>query len=169
MFKNYLKTAIRNLLRYKGFAIINISSLTIGIIGCLVIGLFVWDEWQYDKEIPGGENVYRIYEERKNNDVITYGAPVPPAYATFLKRTYPEVDTTTRILMSPDKFLMETGEKRNYEDKGWFVESSFFEVFPLKFAKGDPASALIEPRTVVITEDLAKKYFNTEDPINKTL
>ena len=169
MFKNYLKTAIRNLLRYKGFAIINISSLTIGIIGCLVIGLFVWDEWQYDKDIPGGENVYRIYEQRKNNDVITYGAPVAPAYASFLKRTYPEVDTATRILMSLDKFLMEIGENRNYEDKGWFVESSFFDVFPLKFTKGDPATALTEPGTVVITEELARKYFNNEDPVNKTL
>jgi putative ABC transport system permease protein len=169
MFKNYLKTAFRNLLRYKGFSLINIASLTIGIIGCLVIGLFVWDERQFDKNVPGGENVYRIYEQRKNNDVITYGAPVPPAYASFLNRTYPEVDTTTRILMSLDKFLMEIGEKRNYEDKGWFVESSFFDIFPLKFAKGDPATALTEPRTVVITEDLAKKYFNNEDPVNKTL
>ena len=103
----------------------------------------MWDEWQYDKEIPGGENVYRIYEQRKNNDAITYGAPVPPAYASFLKRTYPEVDTTARILMSLDKFLMEVGEKRNYEDKGWFVESSFFEVFPLKFVKGDPLQHLL--------------------------
>ena len=169
MFKNYLKTAIRNLLRYKGFAIINISSLTIGIIGCLVIGLFVWDEWQYDKEIPGGENVYRIYEQRKDNDNITYAAISAPAFATFLKRTYPEVDTTTRILMSVDKFLMEVGEKRNYEEKGWFVESSFFEMFSLKFSKGDPASALIEPRTVVLMEELAKKYFGTEDPVNKTI
>jgi putative ABC transport system permease protein len=169
MFKNYFKTAIRNLFRYKGFAIINISSLTIGIIGCMVIGLFVWDEWQYDKKIPGGENVYRIYEQRKNNDVITYGAPVPPAYASFLQRTYPEVDTTVRILMSLDKFLMELGEKRNYEDKGWFVESSFFEVFPLKLTKGDAKTALIEPGTIVITDELAKKYFNNEDPINKTL
>ena len=169
MFKNYLKTAIRNLIRYKGFAIINISSLTIGIIGCLVIGLFVWDEWQYDKGIPGGENVYRIYEQRKDNDNITYAAISAPAFATFLKRTYPEVDTTTRILMSVDKFLMEVGEKRNYEEKGWFVESSFFEMFSLKFSKGDPASALIEPRTVVLTEELAKKYFGTEDPVNKTI
>jgi len=169
MFRNYLKTAIRNLLRYKGFAIINISSLTIGIIGCLVIGLFVWDEWQYDKNIPGGENVYRVYEQRKDNDNITYAAISAPAFATFLKRTYPEVDTTTRILMSIDKFLMEVGEKRNYEEKGWFVESSFFQVFPLKFSKGDPATALIEPKTVVLTEDLAKKYFGTEDPINKTI
>jgi len=169
MFKNYLKTAIRNLLRYKGFAIINISSLTIGIIGCLVIGLFVWDEWQYDKNVHGGENVYRVYEQRKDNDNITYAAISAPAFATFLKRTYPEVDTTTRILMSIDKFLMEVGEKRNYEEKGWFVESSFFQIFPLKFSKGDPATALIEPKTIVLTEELAKKYFNNEDPINKTL
>ncbi len=169
MFKNYFKTAIRNLLRYKGFAIINISSLTIGIIGCLVIGLFVWDEWQYDKKIPGGENVYRIYEQRKDNDNITYAAISAPAFANFLKRTYPEVDTTTRILMSIDKFLMEVGEKRNYEEKGWFVESSFFQVFPLKFSKGDPATALNEPKTIVLTEELAKKYFNNEDPINRSL
>ena len=169
MFKNYLKTAIRNLLRYKGFAIINISSLTIGIIGCLVIGLFVWDEWQYDKGIAGGENVYRVYEQRKDNDNITYAAISAPAFATFLKRTYPEVDTTTRILMSIDKFLMEVGEKRNYEEKGWFVESSFFQVFPLKFSKGDPATALIEPKTIVLTEELAKRYFNNEDPINKSI
>jgi len=169
MFKNYLKTAIRNLLRYKGFAIINISSLIIGIIGCLVIGLFVWDEWQYDKNIPGGENVYRVYEQRKDNDNITYAAISAPAFASFLERTYPEVDTTTRMLMSIDKFLMEVGEKRNYEEKGWFVESSFFQVFPLKFSKGDPATALNEPKTIVLTEELSKKYFNNEDPINKTL
>src|SRR3982751_5084687 len=104
MLKNYFKTAIRNLLRYKGFALINIASLTIGIIGCLVIGLFVWDEWQFDKKIPGGENVYRIYEEWKNENTISYGASVPPAYATFLKQQYPEVDVTARVLMINDKF-----------------------------------------------------------------
>jgi putative ABC transport system permease protein len=169
MFKNYLKTAVRNLLRYKGFAIINISSLTIGIIGCMVIGLFVWDEWQYDKKIPGSENIYRIYEQRKNNDVITYGASVVPAYATYVKQTYPEVDTTLRIWMSIDKFLMEVGENRNYESKGLYVESSFFSIFPLKFKSGDPVTALTQPKTVVLTEDLAKRYFNNENPIDKTI
>ena len=84
MIRNYLKTALRNLLRYKGFALINIASLTIGIVGCLVIGLFVYDERQYDKNIPGGENVYRIYEEYKNENATTFGASVPPAYASFL-------------------------------------------------------------------------------------
>ncbi len=83
MLKNYLKTAVRNLLRYKGFSLINILSLAIGITGCLVIALFVWDEKQFDRSIEGGENIYRIYEETTTDNNITHGATVPPAYATF--------------------------------------------------------------------------------------
>jgi len=169
MFKNYLKTAIRNLLRYKGFALINIAGLTIGIIGCLAIGLFVWDEWQYDKNIAGSENVYRLYTERKNNNSTTYQAPVPPAFATFLETQYPEVDTATRILMTGERFLMEAGDKKGYEDKGWFAESSFFKVFPLKLRSGDPGKVLNAPNTIVISEELAAKYFGNDNPVGKTI
>jgi putative ABC transport system permease protein len=169
MFKNYLKTAFRNLLRYKGFALINIASLTIGIIGCMVIGLFVWDELQYDKSIPGGENVYRIYEERTDNNTITRAAVVPPAFATFLKQQYPEVDNTLRILMTGDKYLIEVGEKSAYEEKGFFTEASFFNIFSLKFIKGDPATALTEPNAIVLSQELANKYFGKEDPIGKII
>jgi putative ABC transport system permease protein len=108
MLINYLKSAIRNFLRYKVFATVNIVSLTVGIIGCLAIGLFVWDELQFDKHISGGENIYRIYEERTDNTTKTYNVAAPPAYATFLKQQYPEVEVTTRILMSDDKFLIES-------------------------------------------------------------
>lgn len=169
MIKNYFKTALRNLLRYKGFAMINIASLTIGIMGCLVIGLFVWDEWQFDKSIKGGENIYRLYDENKNNNNTSYGAPVPPAYTTFLQQQYPEVEATARILMNADRFLVEAGEKRNYEEKGWFVDSSFAQFFSLKFSKGDPATALAAPHSVVISEDIAKRYFGNDDPIDKTI
>jgi len=169
MIKNYLKTAFRNLLRYKGFAMINIASLAIGMTGCFVIGLFVWDEWQYDKNIPGGENVYRIYDQRNNNGNITFMAPTPPAFATFLEQQYPEVDTTLRILMAEDKFLMEAGDKKSYQDKGWFVEASFFKIFPLKLTRGDATKALAAPSTIVISEEIAKKYFGNEDPIGKTV
>jgi putative ABC transport system permease protein len=169
MFKNYFKTAVRNLLRYKGFAMINIASLTIGIVGCMVIGLFVWDEWQFDKSIKGGENIYRLYDQNKDNNNTSYGAPVPPAYTTFLQQHYPEVAATTRILMSRDKFLIEAGEKRNYEEKGWFVDSSFAQFFSLKFIKGDPTSALATPHAVVISEEIAKSYFGNDDPIDKLM
>src|SRR6476660_8694566 len=169
MIKNYLKTGLRNLLRYKGFALINIASLTIGMIGCFVIGLFVWDEWQYDKNIPGGKNVYRIYDQRNDNGNITFMAPTPPAFASFLEQQYPEVDTTMRILMGSDKFLMEAGDKKSYEDKGWFVESSFFKIFPLKLTRGDVTKALAAPSSVVISEEIAKKFFGNDDTIGKTI
>ena len=131
MLKNYLKTAIRNLWRYKGFAFINILSLTIGIIGCLVIALYVWDEKKYDKFVPGEENIYRVYEQRNDNNVVSYAACVPPALATFLKHEYPEVSATARILMSNDKFLIENGEKKGYEDKGLLAHLSTHMQFNL--------------------------------------
>jgi putative ABC transport system permease protein len=169
MLKNYLKTAIRNILRYKGFSFINILGLAIGITGCLVIGVFVWDEMQYDRNIPGGENIYRIYEERNDHGNTTQAPCVPPAFAGFLQTNYPEVNATARVLMSADKFLMEKGEKRNYESKGWYAEHSFFQVFPFKFLEGDAATALKEPNAIVITKDIAERYFGNEEPINKTI
>ncbi len=169
MFKNYLKTAIRNLLRYKGFALINIFSLAIGITGCMVIGLFVWDELKFDKHIDGGENIFRIYEERKSNEAVTYGAPVPPAYASFLQQNYPEVDTTVRIMMSNNRFLMEAGEEKNYEDKGWIADPSFFNMFSIRFIYGNPATAFNEPASVVLSQELAERYFGKQDPVNKTI
>ena len=169
MIRNYLKTALRNLVRYKGFAMINIASLAIGIIGCLVIGLFVWDEWQFDKDVPGRENIYRIYDQRNDNNTVTYMAPVPPVFASFLKQRFPEVDVTARILMAPDKYLWEANNKINYEDKGWFADSLFFKILPIKFIKGRQASALSLPSSIVISEDLAKKYFGDQDPIGKTI
>jgi putative ABC transport system permease protein len=71
--------------------------------------------------------------------------------------------------MTGDKFLMEVGEKSGYEEKGWFVEPSFFQVFPINFLKGDPSTALIEPSTIVISETLANRYFGKEDPIGKII
>ncbi|MBA2330277.1 MAG: ABC transporter permease [Flavisolibacter sp.] len=169
MLKNYFKTAIRNLMRYKGFSFINILSLAIGVTGCLVIGLFIWDEWQYDKSIPGSENIYRIYGQRTDQNATTYQAPVPPMYTTFLQQQYPEVDTAVRIMMTGDKFLMEAGETTAYEEKGRFVDASFFQVFPFKFLRGDPNTALTAPATVVLTEELAQKYFGNADPLDKTI
>lgn len=169
MFQNYFKTAVRNLLRYKGFAAINIFSLTIGILGCLMIGLFVWDEKQFDKKIPGGNNIYRLYDEHVAPNATTLMAVTAPAYAGFLQRTYPEVEGTARIMMAGDKHLMEAGEKRAYEEKGWFVDSSFLSLFPLKFKSGNAVTALTTAASIVLTEELAQRYFGAEDPLGKTL
>lgn len=169
MFQNYLKTAVRNLLRYKGFTLTNILSLVIGITGCLVIALFVWDEKKFDKGIAGGDDIYRIYNKQNDLGGSTNVAVVQPAYTSYLQRSYPEVDTTMRILMAGDKYLMERGEKSGYEEKGWYVDGSFFQMFPLPFLKGDPETALRAPMSVVISEDIARRYFGNADPIGKTV
>lgn len=166
---NYLKSAIRNFLKYKAFALVNILSLTIGMTGCLIIGLFVIDELKFDKHIKDGENIYRIYEERLEQSGITYNAPVPPMYATFLKEQYPETEVSGRILMLNDEFLVETTNNRNYENKGWFVDEYFLQIFPLDMLEGNNLNALTEPNSVVISKNMAEKYFGNGAAVGKML
>jgi len=168
MFRNYLKTAVRNLLRYKGFTLINIASLAIGITGCLVVGLFVWDELRYDKFIKGGENIYRIYTKSTSENGKHSAASVPPMFATYVRQQYPEVEHASRLLMWNGTMLMEAGEIRSYEEKGLIADSNFFKIFPLQFLRGNPLSAL-EGNSVVLTEDLAKKYFGTLEAIDRII
>ncbi|HEX2684271.1 MAG TPA: ABC transporter permease, partial [Ferruginibacter sp.] len=169
MYKNYFKIAWRNILRYKGFSLINITSLAIGITGCLMIGLFVWDELQYDKFIKGGDHIYRFYTTRTDNTGSTSTASVPPMFATYVQDHYPEVENTARILMYNGKMLLETKQTKAYEAKGLVADSTLFSLFPFRFLKGNPATALASPASVVITEDLAKKYFGSEDPMDKAI
>src|SRR6185503_9853291 len=105
MIKNYFKTALRALLRYKGFTLINTLGLSIAVTGCLVIGLFVRDEQQYDKFIKDGENIYRFYSKGNNATSSSSTASLPPMFATHIQQ-YPEVETTVRILMTPGRSLI---------------------------------------------------------------
>ncbi len=168
MIKNYIKTALRNLIRYKGFTLINILGLSIAITGCLVIGLFVQDEQQYDKFIKGGDDIYRFYTRRIDASPVTSTANTPPMFATHMQQ-YPEVEYATRILMTDNRKLIEANGKKAYEDKGLVVDSSFFSVFPLQLVKGDPATAMHGSSSVVLTEEVATKYFGTIDPMGKTI
>ena len=168
MIKNYFKTAIRNLLRYKGFSLINILGLSISITGCLVIGLFVLDEQKYDKFIKDGDNIYRFYTRRTDVSPTTSTACVPPMFATHMQQ-YPEVETSTRILMTDGRRLIEANGIKAYEDKGLVIDSAFFSVFPLPFLKGDAKTAMADPTSVVMTEETAKKYFGSVDPFGKTI
>jgi putative ABC transport system permease protein len=169
MFRNYLKTALRNLSRYKGFSLINILGLSIGLTGCLIIGLFVRDEWQYDKFVAGGENIYSFYTKRTDDRGTTSTASVPPVFATYMQQHYPEVENTTRILMTSGKVLFEVNETKAYEEKGIITDSTFFSLFPLKFLEGNRETALNDPHSIVITKDLAEKYFGKTDALDKTM
>ncbi|HKP33134.1 MAG TPA: ABC transporter permease, partial [Chitinophagaceae bacterium] len=162
MIRNYFKIAIRNLRRHAGFTAINIAGLTLGLTACLLIGLFVWDEKQYDKFIPEGDSIYRVYIERNNADGNANAANTPPMFATTMKRQYPEVEKTMRILMSQFKALFEVGNKKIYEENGLFAEPEFLELFPLKVKFGSREKALTDPNSIVLSEEMSERFFGNQ-------
>ena len=170
MLKNFFKIAFRNITRHKGFSFINIAGLTLGLTACILIGLFLWDEHQYDKFLPGGDQVYRVYSEYKNNEGTGNSAVAPPMFATTLKQDFPEVEQTARVMMLPEfKTLFEAGKNKLYEQSGYFVDSTFFEVFPLALKYGSSAKALDDPSSIVLSDEMAKRFFGNEDPVGKQI
>jgi putative ABC transport system permease protein len=122
MLKNFFKVAFRNLRRHAGFSAINIAGLTFGLTACILIGLFVWDEYQYDKNIPGGDQVYRIYNIKNTDEGIQNFVVVPPMFATTLNQEFSGVEQTARIMMTAQfKILFETGNTRLYAENPAFA------------------------------------------------
>jgi len=170
MIRNFFKIAFRNISRHKGFSFINIAGLTLGLTACILIGLFVWDENQYDKFLPGGDQVYRIYDEYTNHDGTQTLAVSSPMLATTLKQDFPEVEQTARVMMQAEyKALFEAGNKKLYEQTGYFVDSTFFEVFPLSFKYGSAERALDDPSSIVLSDEMAERLFGNEDPTGKQI
>ncbi|MBC3539865.1 ABC transporter permease [Rufibacter sediminis] len=169
MFKNYFKIAYRNLLRQKGFSFINIAGLALGVTACLLIGLFVYDELQFDKFLPQGERVYRVYNTVSTDESSDQVTSVPPMFGTTLAESFPEAEYVVRILMQPwdGPRLVEAGDKRLYETGGIEADPTFFHVFPLTFLYGSPEKVLDDPTSIVISDAFARKVFGEGDPVGK--
>jgi len=170
MFKNYLKIAMRNLLRRKAFSVINIAGLAIGIACCLFILLYVQDELSYERFHKNAKRIYRLVDDQSFAGQFVTSAALPPAWASLLMDQLPEVENAVRIrsldLASP---LIVYGEKRFYENAVWWIDSTFFQVFNFEFLEGRAEQALSAPDAVVITEKVAKKYFGDETALGKAL
>ncbi|HVO75020.1 MAG TPA: ABC transporter permease [Ignavibacteriaceae bacterium] len=168
MIKNYFKVAFRNLIKYRGYSFINILGLAIGITCCLLILLYVLDELSFDKYNEKYNRIYRVavYGLLGTNEFN--GAVSSAPLAETLLREYPEVEQATRI-QTFGYPVIRYKDKVFSEEKFYWADSTFFNVFTAHFIKGDPRTALTEPNTVVITESMMKKYFGNEDPVGKTI
>ncbi len=170
MLQNFFKVALRNMSKHFGFSFINIAGLALGLTACLLIGLFVWDEYQYDKNIPDGDRIYRVYNEHTNEDGTDDRAVAPPMFKTTLQKDFPEVEQAARVMMLPEnKILFESGSKRLYEESGYLVDSNFLDVFALPFKYGTAANALVDPGYIVLSEEMAQKFFGQENPVGKQI
>src|SRR5690606_18221026 len=166
MIRNYLKVAVRNLLRQKGFSFINIFGLALGITCTALIGMWVSDELSYDKFHKDYESLYRITATLRDMNIHAAVSAAPMAQA-FLNEI-PEVEDGVRI-SDYNNDLIQVGDIK-FEEKGLiFADSNFFKVFTFPFIKGDKERALLNPEGIVITERMALKYFGSTDVLDKTI
>ncbi len=168
MFKNYLKIAWRNLLKNKGYSLINIGGLAIGLACFLLIAVFISDELSFDSYHKKKDNIYRLVHHRSEQDPtetwIWGNAPVGPA----LKSDFPEIVEKVQFSGISD-ILLEYNNRSFQESECFYVDASVFNVFSWPLVSGNPQTALEAPYSIVLTETTAKKYFGNENPIGKTL
>jgi putative ABC transport system permease protein len=170
MFNNYLKIAFRNLIKNRVFAFINIFGLATGLATCLLIMLYIFDETGYDKHHKNAERIYRVASASgKGEEWAANSAPM----AWGLKTDFPEIEQVTRILKFPnmDKVLMRYDhnkeKKQFFESNGYYVDSTFFQIFTYEFIYGNGLTALNEPNSLVISEQVSARLFGNENPIGK--
>jgi putative ABC transport system permease protein len=167
MYKSYFKIGWRNLLKNKALFAINISGLAIGIATCLMIMMFIVDEFSYDRYNEKADQIVRVVLKGKVNGEIIKEAVTAAPVASTLKNEFPEVLDATRLRRVGTPKI--SYKENTFKNPVAFVDPNFFSVFTLPFIQGDPKTALLLPNSIVITKEQAYNYFGTEDPINKLL
>jgi putative ABC transport system permease protein len=169
MLRNYFLVAIRNIRKQRLFAAINIAGLTVGIASCLFIFIYVLDELSFDQFHTDAKNIYRIGLEGRiaGQEFLTTNScyPVGPA----MKEEIPGIMEFSRIWQAGNTLVFSYEDHSFSEKKTFYVDSNFFSFFSFVLVEGDPNTALKEPNTIVLTEDLAVKYFGKESALGKML
>jgi putative ABC transport system permease protein len=168
MFKNYFKTALRNLLKNKFYSSINIIGLAVGLATCLLIFLYVTDELNYDKYNINADRIYRVNNEIRFNGNYLDMAQTPALMGAAMLREMPQVQQYTRINRH-GSFLIKKGSENIQEPGVAYADSTLFDVFTLPVIAGNASTALKDYHSLVITETIAKKYFNSIDVVGKTM
>lgn len=169
MFQNYLSVALRNLRRHPAYSLINIAGLAIGMATCILILLYIQDELGYDRYHPDADRVYRIVDDIESGGQTVQTAGSPTGWGPVLKRDFPEIELLVRMRGTESAWLVDLGNTIYYERKVIWAEPDLFEMFTIPLVVGDQSTALDEPYSMVISEDLAFKYFGTEDPVGKVV
>ena len=168
MLKNYFKIALRNLRRQKGYTFINVAGLAVGMACCLLIVLYVQNELAYDRHHDHADRIFRLtvaYTYEGGTHWAPIGPPVGPAFMAQM----PEVEQITRIFPFGNRAVLQYEDRQFEESDGVYADSTVFEVFTLPLLRGDAKTALAAPGSIVLSEQMARKYFDKADPMGQRL
>ena len=170
MLQNYLKTALRNLLRNKLYALINICGLAVGMASCLLLLLYIGHQRSYDQVHQKGERVYRIIRQDQGAAGPEYGSDLASgALAGALRQTLPQIEETARLMNHTYEETWVRHGQKTLKQQLCRADASILDVFTLPLKRGDAANALKDPHTVLITETMAFAYFGDADPLGQIL
>jgi putative ABC transport system permease protein len=167
MFKNYFKTAFRNLRKHKLYSAINIFGLTVGLAACLLIGVYINHELSYDEFNVNADRIVRATMEYKNSGTVNFTANTGTKPGPQFKRTFLSIEEYVRTYITHR--VIKNGDKVFDESNVLYADQPFFKIFSFPITEGNAATALNAPDKIVITKSMAKKYFGNQDAINKTL
>lgn len=167
MIKNFFKVAYRNLLRHKGFSVINITGLAIGMATTILILLWIQDEVSYDRFHKNKDRIYEVWNRVSVEGETSCWDTTPVPLAAAVEKDLPEVERAVRV-NSNNKYLLSVGEKRMIKSAA-IVDTGFLQMFSFRMLQGDPTTALDDAHSVVLTEKTAKDLFGNEDALGKII
>jgi putative ABC transport system permease protein len=164
--KNYLIVAFRSIQQHKAYSIINIIGLAIGIAACLLLFLWVQDELSYDQYHEKAYRIYRVISQYKADGVVDKFAKTPAPLGPALVNEFPEVEKAVRF--GENEFLV-SYQNRLFHEYIFFADPEIFDVFTFPLIEGNPHTALSEPYSILISEEIRDKYFAGEEPVGKII
>ncbi len=169
MLQNYFTIAIRHLNRQKGYSLINVMSLALGISCCLLILLFIRDELSYDRYFDRADRTYRVTtEQRQGEEVVRLADTLVPT-VWYMREDFPEIEDMVRLVPPGNAWMVKYGDKGFYERNFYLADTTVFDVFNVPLLTGNPKTALTGNDKIVLSESIARKYFGDENPMGKIL
>ena len=168
MFRNYIKIALRNILRQKVYSFINISGLAVGMAVCIIILMWIHTEITYDRFNENLDDIYLVTNYTMFGERRSFGTGNVPAIGPALKAEYPEIINSVRLNNSHAEYLL-TYNKKSFKERIKFADPPIFEMFSFPFVQGNHETALYDPHTILISEDIAEKHFKGQDIVGETI
>ena len=176
MLKNYLKIAWRNVFKSKGFAIINLVGLSTGIAACILISVYIIHETSYDKFVPNSENIYRVIGRLDIGDKSDYTIHFSANLARTVDADFDEIEVAGRIMdndlfygAGTNEIQIDDETMQHHEEKFAYADQVILDIFSIPMVYGDAKTALAEPKTIVISETIAKKFFKDQNPLGHVI